>query len=103
MNTPHPWSIQLGAHVVPNNLNVPQYPWFPDAHFAMVQNNNDEENDPDSALFVMFWAGNKNYRTIGGLTKIRWICIKEQSFQFIFTTRIYVSMIINVIGLWWPL
>jgi hypothetical protein len=45
------WSFELGleTNVVPNNLNVPQYPWFPDAHFAMVKNNNEEENDPNSA------------------------------------------------------
>jgi hypothetical protein len=60
LQVPTAWSFQLGTHVVPNNLNVPQYRWFPDAHFATIKNTIEEqENDPDSK-YIMFWSGNKN-------------------------------------------
>lgn len=52
------WNFALGSPtVVPNTLDVPSYPIFPDGHIAVLWNGADQ--------WLMFWAEFESYRTTG--------------------------------------
>jgi hypothetical protein len=56
------WTFTLGdITIIPNKLNVPTYPWFPDGHITIVK---DDNADPNSR-YIMFWSEWENYRSVG--------------------------------------
>jgi hypothetical protein len=61
------WSFSLGqASVVPNNINVGTYRWFPDAHIAVLKDVDDQA--ANATGYIMFWSEFENYRSVGGPT-----------------------------------
>jgi len=56
------WNFSLGeSTVIPNNLNVPTYRWFPDGHIAIVK----DQNADSMSQYIMFWSEFENYRSVG--------------------------------------